>query len=119
MAIHPKILERANIILEKDEEEALKQIDEISNITVLNALYELESNGQKRQPIVDCLKSKLGIEGDEAPTKEIETLANQYLDNIVESEEETFVFDTTALRDKKEEEEVDSSTNSTEHSESS
>jgi hypothetical protein len=116
MTIHPKILERADNILSKEEEEALKQIEEITNSTVLNAIYTQEVIGQKRQSIVDFLKSKLDISDDTNVTdKTTESLANQYLDNITESDEEVFVFQTSDLRDdKEEEEEVDSSPDSIE-----
>jgi len=115
MTIHPKILERADNILLKEEEEALKQIEEITNSTVLNAIYTQEVVGQKRQSIVDFLKSKLDIGEEGITDKTTESLASQYLGNITESDEEVFVFETSNLRDdKEEEEEVDSTTDSIE-----
>jgi hypothetical protein len=106
MTVHPKILERANNILSQDEQDALHKIEEITNDTVLNVIYEQEITGQKRQSIVNFLTSKLNIQEGSANKKTTDTLANQYLGNIVESEEETFVFDTSIIRDKDEEEEV-------------
>lgn len=114
---HPKVIERANSILSKGDEEVIKEINEITNITVLNVLLEQERTNLKRETILLILKQKLGISGDEVSTEVTESLAQEYLNGIVESEQETFVFDTSLIKKKEEEEkQVDSPSDSTQHS---
>lgn len=105
---HPKVIERANSILSKSEEEALKEINEITHTVVLNVLLETERTNQNRGAILTVLKQKLNITGDEVSTEASESLSQEYLENITESEQETFIFDTSLIRSKDEEMQVDS-----------
>ena len=104
MAIHPKVLDRATKILESSEEKILEELENISNTTVLGALYTLEQSNNKRQAVLDCLAKKIGKEpGDN------EQLSQLYFNEITESEEEVIVFDTTLNKQSEEDEKVDSS----------
>lgn len=99
---HPKVIDRAADILAKDEQEALAEISDITNITVLNVLYQQERDSEtQRKSIIELLKEKLGKEGDEVSDEATESLSQAYLEGIVESEQEVVTF-TTSLNHEEE-----------------
>ena len=123
MGIHPKVFERAVAILAKSEEDILKELETITNRTVLTALLQQEQAKENRESVLNTIRDRLGIQsGEGVSDSETESLSQQYLGEIKESDEEVIVFKTTeAVSDKEdkkekeegsiEEESVDSSPN--------
>jgi hypothetical protein len=115
MQIHAKVLELASVILAKSEEEILIELTEITNKIVLMALLQEESSKFKRESILKVLNDKLGSGKEGTTGIAVESLSQNYLDSIAESEQKTFIFTTIPDKDDKKEtlkeNEVDSPTN--------
>jgi hypothetical protein len=115
MQIHPKILERAAIILAKSEDEILIELTTITNKVVLMALLQEESSQSKRESILKILSNRLGPKDGVVSEKTTESLSQNYLNSVTESEQKTVIF--TTIPDEKDKEEtleedsVDSTTN--------
>jgi hypothetical protein len=110
MGIHPKVFERAVAILAKSEEDINKELENITNRTVLTALLQQERAKDNRESVLNIIKDKLGIQSTEGVSNsETESLSQQYLGEITESDKEVIVFKTTEAasdkKDKKEKEE--------------
>lgn len=112
MQIHPKVLGRAMAILEKSEDEILIEIVDITNKIVLTALFQqeqIDKTGKKRELILEILRIKLGLKkGEKVSEVATESVTQQYLNGVVESEEKTVIFGTNLLRDKAKETEEES-----------